>query len=373
MKVLHLFSNSKWTGPAEPALSLCVALRKVGVDTDFACAPYCGKSINKVVETARDLGMEPILSFYLCKHRHPMKNFIDRSRLNTFLSKGQYDIVHCHLENAHRIALGPANKLGIPVVRSNYEGAGLSKTSSRLLRKTSFIIEPSQIASKYDIETYGFPREKTQVIANAVDTVRFDPSREVPDGRCRLGIPTDAFVIGIVARMQTHRHYDVFLRVIRRLVDIDANTHVIVVGRGTNQEAVGMQPVRELDLEENVHFPGFIDGEDYVGMLKVFDVKVFMVPGSDGTCRAVREAMAMAKPAVVADRGMLREIVEDGSDGYVFDGSEEALFNILGSLNSDRNRTREMGQAARKKAVGSYSLEVQANEVCNVYKKILRH
>ena len=33
IRVLHLFSNTKWTGPAEPALNLCVALRKIGVSS----------------------------------------------------------------------------------------------------------------------------------------------------------------------------------------------------------------------------------------------------------------------------------------------------------------------------------------------------
>jgi len=58
MRVLHLFSNSKWTGPAEPALNLCVALRARGVAADFACGPHCGSPVNKVVATARDRGIE---------------------------------------------------------------------------------------------------------------------------------------------------------------------------------------------------------------------------------------------------------------------------------------------------------------------------
>ena len=54
LRVLHLFSNSKWTGPAEPALNLCIGLRALGVHADFACAPNAGASVNKVAETARD-------------------------------------------------------------------------------------------------------------------------------------------------------------------------------------------------------------------------------------------------------------------------------------------------------------------------------
>ena len=36
MKVLNLFSDWKWTGPAEPVLSLCEALENEGVDIILA-------------------------------------------------------------------------------------------------------------------------------------------------------------------------------------------------------------------------------------------------------------------------------------------------------------------------------------------------
>jgi len=204
-------------------------------------------------------------------------------------------------------------------------------------------------------------------VPGAVDVERFDPSREVPDGRKWLGISPNAYVVGIVARMQTHRRFEDFWQAIRILCDAGTDAHVIVVGRGTNQEQVGMEPVRSLGLEDRVHFPGYIEGENYVGMLRAFDVNVYLVPGSDGTCRAVREALAMAKPAVVADRGMLREIVQHGETGYVCDGSPQSLYSHLHALSQDRALCRRMGHAARERALRRYSLESQAQAVQAVY------
>ena len=215
-----------------------------------------------------------------------------------------------------------------------------------------------------------FPREYMMVVPGAIDTERFDPTRDVPDGRRWLGIPHDAFVVGIVARMQRHRHYEDFFRAMRRLVDAHPNTHAIVVGRGTRQEEVGKTPVRELGLDEHVHFSGYVAGENYVGMLKAFDVKVFLVPGSDGTCRAVREAMAMGKPAVVANRGMLGEIVTDGENGYVVEGTADSLFEALNRIASDRGLARELGKAAHAMASTRYSLDAQARDVAWVYERL---
>lgn len=369
MRVLHLFSNSKWTGPAEPALNLCLALRGLGIEADFACAPVSKAPVNKVVETARDRGIEPILRFRLNKHRHPIDNFFDRRALGAFLRERPYDIIHCHLDNDHRIA---AAVKGHPaIVRSSYEGAGAARSAAALIRSAAAVIEPSALAAEHDATSLGADPARLHVVPNAVDTERFDPARETPDGRAWLQIPRGAFVVGIVARMQTHRRFEDFWRAIRSLADAGADPHVIVVGRGTNQERVAMAPVRELGLAERVHFPGFVDGENYVGLLRAFDVKVYLVPGSDGTCRAVREALAMGKPCVVADRGMLREIVDDGRTGFVTGGAPEDLAERLRLLAADRALRIGMGQAARETALARYALPVQAAAVAKVYERLL--
>ena len=373
MKVLHLFSNAKYTGPAEPALNLCVALRRCGVDADLAFPDLPPGTQHSLLETARDRGIEPILRFRLSKHLNPYFNYLDGRALDRYLNAHPYDIVHCHLDNDHRIALKPARKHGIPLVRSSYEGLGLVKSTrhARLLAGTARLLEPSHLALEHDRETYGFPCESMQVVPGSVDVERFDPSREVPDGRRWLGIPPDAFVVGIVARMQTHRRYEDFFQAIRRLVDTGRNAHAIVVGRGTHQEKVGRQPAEALGIADRVHFPGYVAGENYVGIVKAFSVKVFLVPGSDGTCRAVREAMAMGKPAVVANRGMLAEIVDNGVNGIVCDGTPNSLYEALFRLSADRRLEHEMGRAARCKAVDLFSLDVQAAAVRAVYEDLL--
>jgi glycosyltransferase involved in cell wall biosynthesis len=372
MKVLHLFSNSKWTGPAEPALRLCLALRDLGVDVDFACAPGSGHSINKIAETARDAGLEPILDLHLSKHRNAIKNWRDRRALSALVRERGYQLIHCHLENDHRIALGVAKRLRVPLVRSSYEGTGFhDRRHVSLVKGTACLLESSRIAMEHDRRRFKVGETRLAYVAPAVDLERFNPAREVPDGRRRLNVPASAFVVGIVARMQTHRHYEDFFEAVRGLVDGVPQAHVIVVGRGTKSEQVCMEPVRRLGLEGRVHFPGFIEGDDYVGMVKAFDVKVFMKPGTDGTCRAVREAMAMGKPAVVADRGMLRELVDDGVNGVVFDGSAKTLRDALVTLARDRERVRDYGKAARDKAVREWSQELQARKVLGVYEQLL--
>jgi glycosyltransferase involved in cell wall biosynthesis len=372
VRVLHLFSNHKWTGPAEPALNLCLALRCQGIAAEFACAPGPPAGQNKIVETARDRGLEPVLRFTLAKHRQPLLNFLDRGRLRRYLRQERFDLIHCHLDNDHQIAAPVAAEADLPLIRSSYRGNGFPDQLRyrRLLRKTAFLIEASGKALQSDAAAFNFEPERMQVVPGAIDTDRFDPAHPVPDGRKWLNIAPDVFAAGIVARLQTHRRYEDLFRAFRRLLDVQPDAQLIVIGRGTKEEQVGLAPVRELGIEDHVHFTGFIDGENYAGMLRALDAGVYLVPGSDGTCRAAREIMAMGRPVIAADRGMLAEIVTHEQDGLIFDGSEEALAQCLIRLASDRRDRARLGKAARLTARTRYALDVQAARVAEIYRRI---
>lgn len=372
-RVLHLFSNCKWTGPAEPALNLCIALREAGVNADFACAPDAGRSVNKVVESARDRGIEPILEFHLKKHRNPWYNWRDQRTLSRMLATGRYGLVHCHLDNDHAIAAAVAPRFGIPIVRTSYEGEGFTSDHRhrRDLARTALILEPSRIALERDGANLGVEPSRMHVVPGAIDTHRFDPARELPDGRRWRKIPPEAFVVGIVARMQRHRHYEDLFEALKRLVVAHPQVHLIVVGRGTHQNKVAFEPVTRLGLSDHVHFTGYIDGENYAGMLRAFDAGIYLVPGSDGTCRAAREIMSMGRPVVAASRGMLPEIVTHEKDGLIFDGSTAGLEQALLELVESPQRCRELGRRARETALTRYSLEAQAAAVLGHYRQLL--
>lgn len=373
MRVLHLFSNCKWTGPAEPALNLCRALRDEGVETEFACAPDAGKSINMVVESARARGIEPVLDFHLRKHRHPWYNFQDVRRLRRYLAEQHFDIVHCHLDNDHEIAARAVHGSTTPLVRSSYEGTGLLRNMrrQRMIARTTTLLEPSEMARLHDIATFGIAPDATAVVPGAIDIVRFDPGRPLPDARAKLGVSADAYVIGIVARMQTHRHFEDLLQAMRRVVDALPEARLVIIGRGTHQEKVAMEPARRLGLDKHVIFTGYIEGDDFVGAIRAMDVGVYLVPGSDGTCRAARELLAMGKPVVVADRGMLKEIVPDGQAGIVTDGSVEGLAEALLTLGRDSAIREALAAGARMLAETRYALGPQAVQVKGIYAGIL--
>ena len=253
--------------------------------------------------------------------------------LRRYLRTAPYDLVHCHLDNDTEIALRAVTGFGIPVVRSSYEGMGFSPTCRHrgFLQKCRAVIEPSRMALENDARILGADSGRLFVVNTAIDGERFNPERQFPDMRASRGFSQDDFLLGIVARIQGHRHYEDLFAAFAKFAAEVPGAHLVVVGRGTRQEQLAFRPVRELDLENRVHFTGYLTADEYVGMLAAFDAGVFLTPGTDGTCRAVREIMAMGKPMITSNRGMLAEIVTHERNGIVTDGSPNNCSRPCGS------------------------------------------
>jgi len=177
--------------------------------------------------------------------------------------------------------------------------------------------------------------------------------------------------VGIVARMQTHRRFHILLEAVARAAIAVPELKLLIVGRGTNADKVAREPVRELRIEERVIFSGYRK-EDFVAVLNCFDFKVFLVPGSDGTCRAVREVMSLGRPIIAADRGMLPEIVDNEICGIVVRDSVENLRAAIVRLARDKRLRMRMGRAAADKAAEFFDIERQSREALEIYKSMLK-
>jgi glycosyltransferase involved in cell wall biosynthesis len=208
-------------------------------------------------------------------------------------------------------------------------------------------------------------------VFGAVDLARFRPAPPDPGVRAALGLAPGDRVVGIVARVQAHRRFDLLLEAARRLFARDARARLLVVGRGTRRAELAEAPAARLGIAERVVFAGYRAG-DYADVLRASDVFTFLVPGSDGTCRALLEAAACGLPAVVTRRGALPEIVLDGETGLVVDETPDALAGAWGALLGDPGLRARLGDAAARRAREEFDPERLASRVLAFYETLLR-
>ncbi len=371
-KILHLFSNHRWTGPAEPALTLIKNLKELGWDIHFVCSVkgVPKDKYNRVYDTAIQWNLPVYNNCYLSKHRHIIKDYFDLKQLKKLNHTENYQIIHCHLDNDHRLGTKTKNNSQI-LLRSNHYGEGLPHKIKNLIPYTDFILEPSFTAQKQDHQQFNLPPERCPIIPLAIDLQRFNPDRPLPE--VKLTIPKDSITLGIVARLQTHRKYQLLLSALHTLVQEGWKLNLIIVGRGTQQEEVAFRPVRELGLEEHVIFTGYLNDDNYVSMINTFDIAIYLVPGTDGTCRTVREYMAMGKPVIATNTGVLPELIQHEKEGFIVEDTVESLYHAIRNLCTHTEYRKKLGDNARKKALQNFSPTHQAKIVSEIYEKSLQN
>ena len=373
-RVLHLFSDWKWTGPAEPTVNLCRELGHRGYEVDLACARCPGTYPQSLEHMARERRVSPVLDFHLAPGWHPMQILSDVCAVAEYVGREGVEIVHVHSSHDHYIGSRAARKAGgVRVVRTNHRGEPIPLTflSRRLIcGHTHGWVSLSASALEEDLKNFGIPVERGIRVEGSIDLQRFPADAEWPDVRPEFGFTSEHVIAGIVARVQKHRRFDVLLQAFTAATKGFPGLRLMIVGRGTHIRQLVGEPARELGIEELVALTGY-RGHDYPAVLAAMDFKVFLVPGSDGSCRAVREAMAMGKPIIASRRGLLPELVEHERTGLLVDETPEALAEAVLRLARDEDLRSRLGQAAREKAEGNFSIAQYADRIEELYEKVL--
>jgi glycosyltransferase involved in cell wall biosynthesis len=208
-------------------------------------------------------------------------------------------------------------------------------------------------------------------VFGAVDPTRFYPAPAALAVRESLGLKPEHRVVGIVARVQSHRRFDLLLGAAAELFRADPTARLLVIGRGTRHAELAEAPAARLGIADRVVFAGYRT-EDYADVLRTIDVFTLLVPGSDGTCRALLEAAACGVPAVVLHRGALPELVVHGETGLVVPETPSALAEAWGSLLRDAGRRGVLGRAAADRARRLFTPQRFAAELEEIYAAALR-
>ncbi len=377
MKLRHLFSNYKVTGPAEPAVRLAAELMRRGHEVTLAHPHPRREGQGYVDSLATGQGLDTTTSLALPKHFSPFPLLRDALRLADFIDRRGFEIVHCNLVNDHLTAALAARRCNRrpAIVRTNHDAVPMHlNLRNRFLfpKRADALIELSQAALEGDVRRFDLDAGTTHLVHGAIDVARFDPARDLADGRAKLGLAAADFVVGVAARIQKRRRFDVLLDAAAIAREQLPRLKLVIVGRGTHKQAVAVKPAHRLGLDDVVLFPGYLSGDEYGAALRAFDVKVFLVPGTDGSCRAAREAMALGTPVIAARRGMLPELVSDGETGLVVEDSPANLAGAVVRLARDEELRRRMGAAARRTALERFDPATQAEQVERIYSTVLR-
>jgi L-malate glycosyltransferase len=348
-------------------LRLALALRDRGHEVALAAPEPPSPSGRSLGSEARAAGLPPSLVFAPGRGLALPRDARDARALRTFLATHGVELVHVWHTRDHLLAVAATagRRKQTAIVRSVRSADPPSAAPW-----TRWLLGPATDAlvcvSPGSAERWRHLRGARPIfgVFGAVDPTRFHSAPGDPAVRESLGLKPEHRVVGIVARVQPHRRFDLVLQAAAELFRADRAARLLVIGRGTRHAELVQEPAIRMGIADRVVFAGYRT-EDYAEILRTIDVFTILVPGSDGTCRALLEAAACGVPAVVSPRGALPELVLDGVTGLVVPETSSALAEAWGALLRDADRRTALGKAAAERAQrlfvpGRFAAELEA-------------
>ncbi len=225
-----------------------------------------------------------------------------------------YDALY--LFNSKTISNGILAAWGLPVKIITYRGAeGLRLTDpsaylTHLHPRVDLITCNSEAVRQNARKALVRNKDKAVTIYKGQSP---DWYRDIPPfQRYSLGIPSDARVLVCVANMRWVKGLRYLLQATRLLPQYE-NTHLILVGRGTEQAQLS-KFIKSHPWKGRIHGMGI--RKDAVSFIAGADI--YTQPSlSEGLPRTVIEAMAKARPIVATTAGGTPELIEDGQSGTI--------------------------------------------------------
>ncbi len=189
------------------------------------------------------------------------------------------------------------------------------------MRCPTRIIAVSDAVRQHFIDLWACPPRKIVTIRNGVDCDRFTstPQQRIETRRVH-GIPTDALVFGIVARLSQEKGVDLAVRAFAAFRAARPACDAYLVAAGDGPEAESLRALgEELKVADRVRWLGF--QKDTPQVFALLDV-VLASSRIEGLPLALLEGMAAGAIPVVFRVGGMPEVVSDPSVGWVVEAGD---------------------------------------------------
>lgn len=124
------------------------------------------------------------------------------------------------------------------------------------------------------------------------------------------------------------------------------NVRLLVIGDGPLRERAEKR-AQKLRIERRVTFSGWLERHEDV-LAAITSARIFIVNStSEGGPRVALEAMACGMPVISTRVGVMPEVIDDGVNGILMDGSGADLLTKVSDLLTDREKQRYLGEAAK--------------------------
>ena len=201
------------------------------------------------------------------------------------------------------------------------------------------------------------------MIPNGIDVKHFYQPDGREEKRNTLGIRSDTFVIGNIARMVPLKNHRFLMNVFRELIALCPEVKLLLVGDGPLRMELESY-ANHMGLSRSIVFLG--ERKDTAELLSTFDV--FVLPSlAEAMGIVLMEAMASGIPVVASKTGGIPEVVENGKTGLLVELNTIKWVETIRRIIEGDLRTRDMTEGARFAANERFSVETMIENYEKAY------
>jgi glycosyltransferase involved in cell wall biosynthesis len=305
--------------------------------------------------------------------------------IENFCRQNQFSIVHTHTPKGNLIGQWAARRAGVPIVLQTLHGFYFHDRMAYAKRKMWITIErfsarhsdhilcqnPEDVTTA--VAEKICPPDRITLLGNGIDLAQFAPldSSVRTAKRAELGIPADALVVGMVGRFVAEKGFPEFLGAAERLLARFNNLYLLAIGHELSSERAGERwtPPQAGALAGRLKV--LTDRDDMPQLYGIMDVHV-LPSHREGFPRALMEGAAAGLAQVATNIRGCRQTIDDGQTGFLVNvGDEQALAGRIAELLENQDLRRDMGAAARRKALAEFDQSRVFEKVAACYQRLL--
>ncbi len=371
MKICHVITRMIVGGAQENTLYTIRGHLEKGHEVTLVTGPSDGPE-GSLLASFTPPGMKLVVMPELLRELSAKRDWQCLKQLTQFFRENSFDVVHTHSSKAGILGRIAARRAGVPFVVHTVHGQAFHRYQGWL--KNHLYIAAEWIAAKYCDRIYAVaaamvdqcvaagvaPRSKYRVVYSGMDLQSFVDAKRDPQLRAQLGIPDDAPVVGMVARLFELKGHDKMVEAAPAIVARFPEVRFLLVGDGILHEKL-LAEIAQRGLQKHFVFAGLIPPDQVPRYIAQMDVLAHLSL-REGLPRACVQALASAVPVVAYPLDGTPEVVIPGKTGLLGDPENATqVANNINALLADKSMRTTMGTAGQKLVLERFDWHKMAN------------
>lgn len=296
-------------------------------------------------------------------------------RLIRLLKRGNFHIVHCHLNAANWIAKPIAAACGVPIRIAHDQCNDVFRSKNPVItlldaltnRLSSTILAVSHSTCNFLLSHEDLDPAQVVLLPNAVNTEHFYPpeSHVKVAAKRELGFDPECFLVAGIGRLVPQKNFPTFLSAFSLLFRQRPHCRFVIAGTGP-EEANLRRIAAELGISGC--FLGFLaDTRRFYHACDTLLLPSFY----EGLPVTALEAMASGIPVVASTVDGLQDLIRSGENGFLSRTQQpEEFAKLLLHLHDSFDERKRIAVAARAHVQAHYEARVLTRQLEQLYLKL---